>query len=763
MSSVRRSTPPHIAWLIPAWTLFFMCGILIGRSVSTWQPLLAALALSVGAVGLFRSWRRMAALMLAILCCGSLLAWRTYNPALPDEGDYAVTGAVVDTVVLEEDGHVRTVLDGVSFDGKPFPGRAYWTYYLKTDEILPEELVPGAQVTMTAQLYHPEGRSNPDGYDFRESLLQQGITVGVYGADELTFTDLGFSLTGTMARFRHVLTLSLLDVMGEEHGAYAVAMLLGNRDFIADDDIVAFKKLGVAHILSVSGYHVGVLAGLLILLMLPMHLPRWLRVLLEGVILALYSLLAGGNAPIIRAALLLMLREVTRLMHRQPGPLHLLCVAAAVQLAFSPAQLTSASFQLTYCAMLGLLLIYPRLRKRRLGRTRWGCRIWDAFCPTLSAQIGILLPQLYWFCDLPLLSLVLNMGVTFFFSLLMALYWVTLAALPVPVLREFLGTAASAATALLLFVVRTLAELDCFSLWTRRADVLTAVGWVLLMLGLSILLPEAWRKRRRWLTIAGTLLIALILVPLPQKDTELIQFDVGSADAALLQDQGQVVVIDTGEDGQALAGYLHAHRLSIDTLILTHLHEDHAGGLQALLDKEIPVTRCCLPVDALAVLADEGLAPLLNELTAAGTELCFLSRGDVLTLPSGSIEVLWPPESFARPGSLANLSCLALRLDVGGVSLLYAGDLPGSLETYIQTPADILKVAHHGSTESTSDAFLAAVNPQLLLLSNGNSARTARVEALADGTPLYATETSGAIVLRFSGDGCFTVEPFLDP
>lgn len=757
MPRVPRRTPAYIAWLLPAGTLFFLCGILLGRSTEGWIPALIALALSLAAAFISCRWRRSAAVLTAALSLGMLLGGAAYHPPLPAEGEYVLRGTVVQAVAVQEDGQVQTVLSGVTLDGVPQPD-AYWTYYLSEEEAAPVWLAPGAQVELTAQVYHPAGRDNPGGFDFREYLLQRNIRYGVYGADGLTSIDAGFSLRGWVAAFRHDLSLRLMDVMGGEAGAYAAAMLLGTRDFIPEDDRAAFNELGIAHILSVSGYHVGVLAAMLALLMRPIPLARKARFALEAAVLAAYCLLTGGNAPVIRAALLLLWREFTRVQHRQVLPLHMLCITALVQLIFNPTQLTSPSFQLTYGAMLGLLLVYPWVRQRRTFRTRWAQKLWEAFAASLAAQIGILMPQLYWFGELPLMSIALNMAVMALASGLMLLYWAALFSLPIPGVRTLLGGVAAGATGAMLSCVRTLASWNFTTLWTRQADIFTFAGWALLIFGLSAFVPRKLARHRRTLLLTGTALVMLILVPLPQRSVTYTMFSVDNADAAVLQDGDMTVVIDTGEDGQALASYLHQRRQSVETLIITHLHSDHAGGVRALIDTGIPVEVCYLPVRAEIPVIDEEVLPLMEELRQTGTEFRYLHRGDVITLPSGSLTTLWPEAGRIFALHDANDVNLVFHADIAGVTLLLTSDLTGAYEKYVAMPADILKVAHHGSTSSTSAEFLAAVEPQVLLLSNALESRELRMAELAGDIPLYSTEKAGGVTIRFLGDGRFTVE-----
>lgn len=751
--------PPHRAWLLPLMTLGLMGGIVLGRGLDSALPALAALVLAIAAALISQQWARSLALTMAAACLGVLLGFQGYHPVLPAEEVYTVHATVVDEVVTDLDGQVQTLLTDVTLNGASAPD-AYWTYYLDADAFTPDWLLPGAQLTMTARVYHPSGQTNPGGFDFKEYLLQRNIKIGLYGADELVEAQLGFSLRGKMAALRHDLSLRLMDVMGIEASAYASAMLLGTKDFIPSGDKEAFSRLGIAHILSVSGFHVGVLAGMLLFVLRPMPVGRKGRLALEAAVFLAYCLLTGGNAPVVRASAMLLWREFTCIRNRQQLPLQLLCITAVLQLLFNPSLLTGASFQLTYGAMLGLLLVFPWLRKQHTCRTAVGHRLWDAFCASLAAQVGILAPQLYWFGELPLLSLLLNIAVIPLASMLITLYWMTLFALPVPGLRLALGQFSAAVTKALLAVVRWMGSWDWIALWTRQADLLTCIGWVLLLLGMTAL-PRCIRHIRPVLICTGLLLVLTLLLPLPENTTTYTQFDVGNADAAILQDKDMTVVIDTGDLDQTVASYLHQRRQRIEVLILTHLHIDHAGGLEAILKEGIPVDVCYLPIDAETPVTDEAARLLLQNLKKTGTELRYLHRGDVIDLPSGQLTVLWPEAGRVSPLHDANDTCLVLHGDIAGVTMLLTGDLSGVYEHHLQLPADVLKAAHHGSASATSEEFLAAVDPQIILLSNKDERRESRMAELAGEIPLYSTEACGAVTITFLGNGEYTAAPFL--
>ncbi len=743
-------TSRDYARLTPAAALALAAGILVGRAAGGWVIFLPMLACAAVACRLLKWPRRILGVMAVVLCAGCMLGYAAYHPPLPEEGEYLVSGVVAAEIRCREDGQVSTLLRDVSMNGTHLGSGAYWSFYLKEDEALPQGLAPGCRITVRAEVYHPTGADNPGGFDFREYLLQRGATIGVYGREELT-TAGSLHPLGMAAGIRHSLTCRLQDIMGDTAGGYAATMLLGGRNLIAQEEREAFSRLGIAHILSVSGFHVGVLAGMLGWLLRRMKLSRRARFIATGVVLGAYCLLTGLNAPVIRAALLLLLFEFGALKHRQRSPLHLLSASFIVQLVVSPEQLTCASFQLTYGAMLGLTLVTPWLEGLREPRFP---KVWRALCAALGAQVGILAPQLYWFQEVPLIGIFLNMIVLGVTTAVMGMCWLVLFLLPVPPLAEAAGRLTAWLLNGMLLGVKTIDAWPGITLWTCRANLLTAAAWVLLLLALS----WWWPGKRRWLGIVcSVVLLGASVFPWPNTGSRYVQLSVGEADAAVLQDEGFTMAIDTGEDGQALVDYLRQRRLSLDALVLTHLHSDHAGGLAQLMAEGIPIAACYLPWGAMDTDTDEAVLDVLLQLAESGTELIELGRGNVITLPNGEITVTWPEMGKVRPGQEANDSSLVMRLELLGSSMLLTGDVSGEYEMYAVAPADVLKVAHHGSAGSTSEKFLQAVEPQLLLLSCGSDSRSTAMAGRAGDIPVADTNVNGCIMIEFDNGG-FTLD-----
>lgn len=746
--------------LLPCAALLMMAGIALGfQAPTSAMPMLCVSSALAGLLLLGRRRTRAAGCLLLTFLLGAALGIRTANPTLPPEGDAQVTGVVAGEVDFRaEKGQVRVILRDVTLNGERIASGAYWTFYLKADEKIPDCLTPGARISMTAEVYHPQGQRNPHGYDFRQALRQKNILIGLYGAAKLQALPDGLSLYGLAARFNHRMAQTLRDVCGEEAGQLASAVLLGMRDEVPDEEQEQFRRLGIAHILSVSGFHVGVLVALLALLMMPVK-HRRLRMALTLPMLLAYAFLTGGNAPAVRAVLLWALVCWGRIRHKRVLMLHVLCASAMIQLMFAPAQLFSASFQMTYGVMAAICGITAQTAPNAQKKRSWKGKILSLLSVSAAAQFGVLLPELYWFGRVPLLGIAVNVLLVAGMNVLLLLDWVTLLLTPIPWLAALPGAATRAVSEGFLRLVNALGRFAP-TLWTRQPDAWVVLGWLLVF---AALLPfgksrNRWQNRKKRLPMlaAGAALMATILLPAPFSGTEYIQLDMGDADAAVLRQEKHVLVVDAGEYGGDLASYLRAEHLPVDLLVLTHLHSDHAGGVRELLDEGIPIRRCVMPSGALEADFDEEVLPLLARMEENGTVIETVCRGDILQWAEGKLTVLFPPKGFSA--SNANDGSMALLVEAEGVKLLLTGDLSARYGQYAAVSADVVKAAHHGSKNGTTQAFLDESAPTAVLVSTKRENAADYLRGITDAD-VYSTLESGAIIIRMA-DGHFTIEQF---
>lgn len=248
-------------------------------------------------------------------------------------------------------------------------------------------------------------------------------------------------------------------------------------------------------------------------------------------------------------------------------------------------------------------------------------------------------------------------------------------------------------------------------------------------------------------------------------------FDVGQGDCSLLLfPDGISVLIDAGNkaDGKIIADYLKSGGIdTLDYLICTHPHEDHIGGTDKIFE-ELKILNVCLPFQTTANFTPTALySELLSNIESEGSNLITLTAGNLLIERSSySIEAIAPGKNSVY--SDLNDYSICLLVDYYTNTILFTGDAEITSESEIlnskkNIDADILKVGHHGSSGSSSKAFLKAVTPQVSIISSGKGnsyghPNNDALQRLSDvNSKIYRTDTVGTVIARLY-DGGFNIE-----
>jgi competence protein ComEC len=709
---------------------------------------------------------------------GLVLASLSANPVRPPEGDHIFLGTVEGRVRYKEEGQVVCTLTGVAIDGIDFAGNMYWSFYVRDGEA-PPVLENGCRVAFSGRLYYPNGLQNPHGFDFDLYLKQRYITACLYGQNGLTVTPPQSVWEGSFTfRLRAELTQALYKTMGEK-AALASVMLLGADDQLPEESREDLRITGTAHILSISGLHIAYLAAMVVWLLKLLGVRPKARFFIVAAFLAFYSWLVGMSAPVIRSSLMFLAFLGAKLLGRAHDPLTSISAVCLILLLVKPLDLLSPSFQLSFGAVSAMLILgepllkwqnkhFPGKRRRINGRIRQFLhQQWQSVkaLPALgiTAQIGVALPLAAWYNQVSLLGIFVNLLVIPYVAVLMLAFLLALVLSPLGITGQIAGTVAGWLTDVLLGTVRLAADVPGMAVNVPSPALPIILGTIAFLLLLSPYVLFRGRRRALMLAAVAVLTVGGGLMA-ANRDVRYIQLSVGDADAAILEDGAYTAVIDTGETGAEAADYLLGEGRSVDALILSHLHLDHAGGIMRLLNEGVEIRCVYIPEGAETALSDsEGLMQL-SFLREIGIPVIPLHAGDKLTSPRTELTVLWPKKDAVRPNQDANQSSLVACLQMVGVSLLTTGDITGEYEMYAASKADILKVPHHGSANSTGNDFLIAIDPQMALLSCSGliippSPKT--LERLAgQKIPLYRTDQSGAVTLLIRG-GHFEAHPFL--
>ncbi len=645
------------------------------------------------------------------------------------------------------------------------------------DQPLVTALPPGSLIRAAGVPEKPEQRRNPGCFDYRQYLKSMGITM-MLRADSLAVLRSGEEhLPGKLFLLREHYLQRLADGEGEQTATLIRAMLFGDKSRLDDGIQELFQRNGTAHILAVSGLHVGMLyaalTGLWNILtgLLPSltggHRGRRFF-LLTALFFAGYVFLSGYAPSVVRASVMVLLHAFAQMTGRRYD---LSCAAFAVGLISmikNPFIIWHPGFQLSFLAILTLGLITPYVHRFISG----------AIAGSIAIQIG-LGPYMVWqFNTLPLIAVFINIPVIFLAGFIVPL---GMAAMILP----GGGLLLDHVTACLCWIMLRLNELCCIENVTSLTVASPPVSLIAAFyLGLLVFASEESRLKL-WLRrdVTGRIkkrvvlltLAAMLAICLPFgaamgdgfRRMDLVFVDVGQGDCMHIRSGGRNYLIDGGGStdfevgNKTLKPYLLKNGVRrIDGAFVTHLHTDHYKGICELA-KAGMVHRLYV-YEANRLKIDQ----ICEETELAAEAVVFLRRGQRVRLPSGgfrdgsfrgggfrggsgradeddanSVTVLWPPaktdaeyEEMIADEEDENASSLILRVNIGGVSLLATGDLGEDGERELlqeydrdgaqEPPAlhtDILKVGHHGSKTSSSEEFLDAVRPSLAVIQVGEN------------------------------------------
>lgn len=695
--------------------------------------------------------------------------------AFSDEPDSLV--AMVEQVEIKSSGSQKVRLEKVRI--KHSEWQAYDGKIILTIKNNPADLKYGDVVQFSSRINQPALPRNPGEFNYRRYLANHHIYATAYLESGKDLQIIGKNRLA-LRRYANIARLKVEDLidrsMTGEQNAILKALIVGVRGEISDETVQTFVDTGVIHVLAVSGLHVGYVTLVILVILGFMRIPKKPKMIITIAGLLFYALMVDLRPSVNRAVIMAVILLIARGWEKRVNVYNTVAAAALIQTLSDPLQLFDMGFQLSFMAVLSIVYIYKRLefflpdkyKPGKLGNPVLRST-WQLFLVSVSALLGTLPITIFYFQRIPIISMAANLLVVPLVGLIGALGFGQ-------VILGFIWSGFNLAFGeiqmLLIGLLKYIVGISARFPLAYISVAAIPLFWLYLLYLILLLFLNLDQSKVQKVALFGFLIginVWIWQTALAPAILRVTFLDVGQGDAALVEfPNHKTLLIDTGDRtfrrdyGESIiAPYLKRKGIRrIDMLALSHPHNDHIGGAPYLIQHfqigeiwEPDVTASSWNFRETHRLADS-----LN------IRIRHLYAGDFLPVADSlGIYVLHPSRKFlkVRPPGFNDYSNV-LKISYRDIDFLFCGDAEEYSERYMilwrdRLTSEIIKVPHHGSATSSSQAFLELIRPKLALVSVGKNNKfrhpspgtMQRYEDLE--TRIHRTDSERALIIETDG------------
>ena len=530
-------------------------------------------------------------------------------------------------------------------------------------------------------------------------------------------------------------------VIPESKRGFFESILIGEKEDLDSKQKLLFQFMGCSHILAISGMHLSIIGGGLLKILQRLHLPFGAAGCIPIFAMLLYGKLTGGGAAVMRAGIMFSVFVGALILKRTYDFLSAAALACILLLIESPLYLYDSSFLLSFGAILGLGLVYPIFFSTEItqGKRTFLDKVKKSLTDGVKAGLAvwsILLPiMMYFFYEISVWGILVNLvvlptaGVLLVSGCAGSILGIFCLTLP----GKLAAAPAVVIVDIYLFIGKIVQKLP-MALWiTGKPEMWKCVCYYgILFLLLWIKVNKKWKKSF-FCILAVRILFLYIRMPWEKRDITFL--DVGQGDCACIHTgKRSCFLIDGGSSSVSGVGkyrilpFLKAYGIQeIEGIFVSHTDADHINGIQEILES-ISKKETQMKIGTLFLSeckeTEEKLLELETEGKKAGCRVVYVRKGTRITGGKVTLECLAPGRSDFE----SNEGSQVFKMTKGRLRVLFTGDIEGDGETellkILQKKGenyDVLKVAHHGSKNSTTEEILETIMPCAAIISCGEN------------------------------------------
>lgn len=584
-------------------------------------------------------------------------------------------------------------------------------------------------------------------FNYRRYLMTKKIFLVVYKG-KLHYKKKGSALLKLKRDFNFVVKSNLDRAFDTKTSHLAQSLVLGNKA-ISKGDLDGYNSLGISHILAISGLHISILIKFFNFFGYIFKLERKKYAIFVTVILLIYGYLISFPISLIRALTTYIIKNLAIYTNNVQDELNQIALSAFISLLINPFYIYGAAFWLSYIAAFSVNYICVLL-KNNIKKEGF---IANIIISNSSIQLGMLPIQVYLFNHFNILSLPVNIIIIQTMAIPVALAY--LGAMGIFSYISIFNGIFQGLSTRINNCIMSLSKFDLLDLNFSSPNIISiAIAYIFLILSLNYYRFERI-KREKLIKIFSVFFVSLVLARIICSSLLICKVnivDVGQGDGILIRSAGKAAMVDMGgqpkraEKGvEELYEYLHKNGIrQLDLAFFTHGDYDHVGNFEGI-KKKIKVNNVLV-------------GPTFKKKLSCRKRV--VKKGDRIRLSKVYFEIILD----GRDGETENDRSIIMILHVNDHKLMLTGDVEKE-ELKISRPADILKVAHHGSKHSSRDEFLDRVKPKLALISAGqNNGYGHPTEEVLDRLKkrkieTYSTVENGNIELSFY-KGFYTIHSY---